>query len=352
MESIYAQSDLGKVVLRKMNLPKPGPKQLLLEAEYSSISPGTEYGLMAGKILPLPQNIGYSMVAKVIETGDGVTGYKAGDIVAATAQHASHMILDEQAVTPVPDGVDLEQAAFFILLHTAMFGVRMTQIQIGEPVAVLGQGIVGLLTVKLAILAGACPVIATARDDKRLEYSKAMGAHYPVNVRESPDELYEVVRSLGNGGIPVVFEAAGSLEPLNSAFKIVGERGRVCLLGVVSTADGGDGLSLEALTSIFDKGVSLIGGYVNAKPFSLKRHDLSRFVQWPPLISEKAERFVSSDIWTSDEDIRVVFNLMKYGALDISMLITHRFNVRQIPEAYDMVWKKDRSMIGGLICWK
>ena len=352
MEALYAQAEYGKVTLQTKDLPAPGPGQLLLEAEYSAISPGTEHTLLSGQILPLPQKIGYSMIARVIDTGQGVKGFKAGDLIAATAEHASHLILDERLATPVPEGIDLEQAAFFNLSHTAMYGIRRTKVQPGESVAVLGQGIIGLLTAQLARIAGACPVIVTARNDGRLEYSKAMGAHHMINVRENPDELYYVVDRLGTGGVSVVFEAAGSREPLDSAFRIVKEQGRVMLLGVVSAADGGGGLSHEALVNLFEKGVTLIGGYVNTKPHSLKRHDLTMEKQWPPVLKEGAERFVSADVWTSDEDIRALLNLIRNGMLDIEPLITHRFSADRIPEAYEMVWKQDRSLIGGLIKWK
>jgi len=352
MEALYAQAEHGKVSLKKKPMPGPGPGQLLLEALYSSMSPGTEYALMSGKILPLPQNIGYSMIARVIGTGEGVADYKVGDTIAATAQHASHLILDERIVTPVPEGTDLKQAAFFNLAHTAMYGIRRTQIQLGEPAAVLGQGIVGLITAQLSRLAGACPVVVTDVDDSRLEYSKAMGAHFAINIKRHPEALFEVAKSLGTGGVPVVFEATGSREPLDSACKIIGDRGRVMLLGVVSSEDGGDGLSQDALVNLFEKGATVIGGYVNSKPFSLKRNDLTIKVEWPPILTDKPERNISSELWSSDEDIRAVFNLIKHGALNIEPLITHRFSADRIPEAYEMVWKKDSALIGGLICWK
>ena len=62
MKAQYAVAEYGKVVMKEKDLPKLGPGQLLLEAEYSFISPGTEYMLMVGEVLPLPQNVGYSMV--------------------------------------------------------------------------------------------------------------------------------------------------------------------------------------------------------------------------------------------------------------------------------------------------
>lgn len=347
MKTQYAVAEYGKVVMQTKELSKPGPGQLLLEAEYSSISPGTENSLMAGKVLPLPQKIGYSMVASVIDVGEGVTDYKTGDLIVATGHHASHLILDEGVVTPAPKGIDMEQAAFFIIAHTSMYGIRRTKLQLGEAAVILGQGMIGALTAQLAKLAGAMPVIVTDIDDKRLEQAKVMGIHHAINTRTHPDELARVIDSLNTGGVPVVFEATGAREPLELAFEIVGEHGRVMILSAVN---GGNMPKFDE--NLFMKGATLIGGYVNSKPFSLKRYDLSMDNKWPPVLVNQPARFISSDAWTSDEDIRVILKLINYGALNIKPLITHRFSADQIPEAYDQVWKKDPSLLGGLICWK
>ena len=348
MKATYAQAEYGKVILKTKELQKPGPGQLLLEAEVSSMSPGTEHSLMAGLVLPLPQCIGYSMVASVVEVGEGVTDFKAGDLVVATGGHASHLILDERICTPAPKDIDKEQAAFFNLAHTALYGVRRANIQLGEPVVVFGQGVVGLLAAQLSRLAGATPLIVTDIDDKRLEYSKEMGAHYAINTKNQPDELKDVIRDLGLGGVPVVIEATGVREPLELAFEIVGERGRVVMLSTV-LKDGG---VPQYDVNLFEKGAVLIGCFVNSKPFSLKRNDLTIKVEWPPVPIDESRRYVSSDIWTSDEDIRVFLSLIKFGSLDIKPLITHRFSVDQIPEAYELVWNKDPGLLGGLIHWK
>jgi threonine dehydrogenase-like Zn-dependent dehydrogenase len=144
-----------------------------------------------------------------------------------------------------------------------------------------------------------------------------------------------------------VLEATGAREPLETAFEIVKENGRVMIL---STVPGGE--VPQITDNLFMKGATLIGGYVNSKPFSLNRHDLTIEEGWPPKLVDKSSRFATSDVWTSDEDIRVILNLIKYGELNIKPLITHRFTPDQIPEAYDLVWNKDPDMLGGLICWK
>jgi threonine dehydrogenase-like Zn-dependent dehydrogenase len=100
------------------------------------------------------------------------------------------------------------------------------------------------------------------------------------------------------------------------------------------------------------KGASLIGTYVNSKPFALRRSDLTIKGAWPPIMDDKLRRYVNSDMWTSDEDIRVFLNLIRYGTINIKPLISHRFTYEQIPEAYEMVWNQDPSLLGGVIKWK
>jgi len=343
----YAVAEEGKVALKEKELPKPGPGELLLEAEYSTMSPGTEKALMAGFIVPLPQNIGYSMAARVIEVGEGVAGFKKGDPVVTTGEHAQYLVMDAMNVTPAPEGIDMEQAAFFNLGHTGMYALRRSNLQLGEPAVVMGQGFVGAITAQIARAAGALPIIVTDLDDGRLERAKEMGVHYAINTKKNPDGLEEIVNGLNRGGVPVVFEATGARQPLEQAFEIVSERGRVVM---ISQVHGDDMPKYDE--NLMMKGASLIGTYVNSKPFALRRADLTIKGSWPPVMDSNLKRYVNSDVWTSDEDIRVFLNLIRYGTINIRPLISHRFSCEQISEAYDMVWNQDPTLIGGVIKWK
>lgn len=348
MKSIYANvAAEGKVVLETGEVGKPGPNELLLEAEFSSMSPGTEGALLAGHILPLPQDIGYSLAASVIDVGNDVTDYKPGDNVVATARHASFQLVDQRLVTPVPEGTDLEQASFFNLAHTALYGIRRAGLQIGEPALVMGQGLVGALTARLARLAGAAPVIVTDVDETRLQIARQLGAHIAINPAKEPEELHRTADDLGLGGIPVIFEATGHLAPLDQAAELVSERGRVIMLSTIH------GENIPDVTErLFIKGAALIGAYINSKPFALHRTDLTIGDVWPPVLAEESKRYKNADCWTSDEDIRSLLRLIRYGSLDVRPLISHRFSVDEIPAAYGLVWKKDPSLLGGVIRWK
>ena len=347
MKTIYAQACPGSVVLQEKELPAPGPGQLLLEAQYSTMSPGTENGLMGEHIVPLPTSIGYSMAAKVIETGEGVTDFKPGDNVVTTGEHAQYLIMDQDNCTPAPKGIDMEQAAFFNLGHTGMYALRRANLQLGEPAIVMGQGFVGAITAQCAKCAGALPIIVTDLDEERLDMARKMGVDFAINPAKEPEKLAEVVKSLDRGGCPVIFEATGSRQPLEQAFELVSERGRVVMISQVH------GESMPNYDdNLMQKGASLIGTYVNSKPFALKRADLVIKGAWPPIMDANLQRYTGTDIWTCDEDIRVFLDLIHYGKLNIQPLITHRFNYTDIPAAYEHVWNLDPSLVGGLIKWK
>jgi len=347
MKTKFAQVELGKVVLKEKELAAPGPGQVLLEAEYSTMSPGTEWALMGEHIVPLPTSIGYSMAAKVIEVGEGVTDLKVGDNVVTTGEHAQYLLMDQYNCTPAPAGIDMEQAAFFNLGHTGMYALRRANLQLGEPAIVMGQGFVGAITAQCARCAGALPIIVTDLDDGRLEVAKKMGVDYAINPSEEPEKLQKVVNSLDRGGCPVIFEATGSRQPLEQAFELVSERGRVVMISQVhgETMPNYD-------DNLMQKGASLIGTYVNSKPFALKRADLVIKGTWPPVMDSNLRRYTGTEVWTCDEDIRVFLNLIFYGKINIAPLISHRFTYEEIPQAYELVWKKDPTLVGGVIKWK
>lgn len=348
MKTMYAEAQPGKVVLKEKEIPAPGPGQVLLKAKYSAMSPGTENGLLGEHIVPLPTSIGYAMAAEVIEVGEGVRDLKVGDHVVTTGEHAQYLIMDELNCTICPENVDLKQAAFWNLGHTGMYALRRSKLQLGEPCAVLGQGFVGAITAQLAKLAGAVPVIVTDLDDGRLEAAKKMGVDMAINSKTDPDGLENAVKALNYGGLPVIFEATGARGPLMQAANLVSERGRVVMISQVHG---------EALPPIDDpimqKGASLIGTYVNSKPFKLRRADLYIDGMWPPVMHRDLNRYNNSDCWSSDEDIQVYLKLIANGRLDITPLISHEFKYTEIPQAYaEYVYPNvNPAMTGGLISW-
>ena len=318
MKTLYACVEYGKVTLKEKELPAPGPGQLLLKANYSTMSPGTEQALMGEHIVPLPTSVGYSMCATVIEVGPEVEEFEVGDVVVTTGEHAQYLIMDALNCTPAPKNVDKAQAAFWNLGHTGLYAVRQADIKMGEPCVVQGQGFVGAMTAQMARLAGACPVIITCHHDNKLEASKAVGGiDYAINTKTDPEGLEKLLAEL-DLEIPVFFEATGQRSALLQAANLVGERGRVIM---ISQVHGQDMPPID--DPLMQKGASLIGTYVNSRPFALRRADLEITGVWPPVLNTKLRRFKSLMGNTVDEDIRVFLNMLAYGRLDITPLISH-----------------------------
>ena len=259
------------------------------------------------------------------------------------------MITPALNCTLCPEGVDLKQAAFWNLGHTGMYALRRSNLQMGEPCAVLGQGFVGAITAQCARLAGACPVIVTDLDDARLEAAVKMGVDVAINSKKEPEGLENAVKALGRDGLPVIFEATGARGPLMQAAELIAERGRLVMISQVH------GQAMPPIDDpIMQKGASLIGTYVNSKPYKLKRADLIINGTWPPVMNDRLNPYQNADVWTSDEDIKVFLNMIKYAKLDITPLISHQFSYQEIPEAYaeNVFPDVNPGMTGGLISWE
>lgn len=335
----------GSLGFKDLPLEDLQPHQVTVRSHFSSISAGTESALMAGYILPLPQIIGYSMAGIVEAVGSDVQHLKVGDAVVSTAAHADIQNIDAANVTLVPEGVSLEQACFFNLAHTALYAIRQAEIQAGQPLLVIGQGLVGQLITMFGQLAGAMPIVVIENNPERLTLAGLSGADVGVAAANASSAIPALLKELGQGGFPAVIEATGLRDPLNNAIQWVGERGKVVMMS--TTADDGDALDTHTLMM---KGASLVGGYVNSKPFGLQRRDLE-IVAWPPSMSTQVKHYQAKDEWSSDEDIKVFLTALKYGRMDLEHLISHRFSWRDIPAAYDLVKQKDRHLIGGVFNW-
>src|SRR5687767_858861 len=97
--------------------------------------------------LDQPMALGYSTAGTIVALGEGLEGFHVGQRVACAgsgyAVHAEYNVVPRNLLTPLPDNVDFESAAFTTLGAIALHGFRLVETQIGENVAVIGMGLVG-----------------------------------------------------------------------------------------------------------------------------------------------------------------------------------------------------------------
>ena len=316
----------GQVELQWMDPPAPQKGQVLLRALNTLISPGTEraFFLKLSNTNPdFPFSPGYSFVGEVIAAGDEVASLQAGDRVVCRAVHQSHALVAAVDCLRVPAPLADEEAAFFALLAIAMQGVRKSRIELGESVAVLGAGVVGILAMRLAQLSGAVPVVGIDLDERRLALAKRLGADEAlVSDDNAPDKLRAL---LGAPGAEVVIELTGAPAAVISAFQLAAPRGRVVLAG--STR----GLTSEVnfYRDVHKKGLHVIGGHESTRP------------QWEN----------SPGYWTPMREYAVCLDLMARDRVQTAPLITQRYNWREFPAAYAQLATWDKEAMGMLIEW-
>ena len=174
---------------------------------------------------PLP--LGYCNVGRIIEMGRGVTGFRIGQRMASNGPHAEIVHVPSTLAAPVPDGVDDECAVFTVLGAIALHGVRLAQPTFGESFAVIGLGVIGLLTVQL-LRGHGCRVVGIDTNADRCELAKTFGCRTIV-VMGGVDPVEAASALAGGRGVDGVLITASATtdEIIHQAAAMCRKRGRI-----------------------------------------------------------------------------------------------------------------------------
>jgi predicted dehydrogenase/threonine dehydrogenase-like Zn-dependent dehydrogenase len=274
--------------------------------------------------LDQPMALGYSSSGTILQTGPGLQGFRAGDRVACAggghAVHAEFAVIPQNLMVLIPDSVNFEQAAFTTLGAIAMQGFRLADVQVGARVAVIGLGLLGLITTGIATAAG-CQVLGVDLDPARLPLAEIMGARKAVP-RETAVEAATAF-SLGRGVDAVLICAdTESNDPVELAGEIARDRARVVAVGAV-------GLEIPRKV-YYAKELSLLV----SRSYGPGRYD--------PAYEEKGLDYPISYVrWTEKRNMESFLDLLAEGKLDVSPLITHRIPIEEGEQAYELITGKD-----------
>ena len=180
---------------------------------------------------PIP--LGYSNVGKVISIGSEVKNYQIGDRIVSNASHAEIVSTQKNLSAKIPDNVSDETASFTVIASIAMHGVRLANVAIGETVAVVGSGLIGLLTIQI-LKANGCNVIAYDFDKEKLILAEKFGAQSFLLNKEGSGENF-ALNQTNNVGVDktIITASTKTSEPIKLASKITRKRGKIILVGVV-----------------------------------------------------------------------------------------------------------------------
>jgi NADPH:quinone reductase len=240
--------------------PEPGPGEILIDVAAVSIEGGDTLNRLGGELAGKPHIVGYQAAGTVAALGAGVDQFAIGDRVVTVGMHGSHA--EKRAVAasfawPVPDTLDLEQAACipvaFGTAHDCLF--EFGRLQPGETALIqAGAGGVGVAAIQMAKQAGA-RVLATASSDERLERLKELGLDDGINYA-STDFVAECRRLTDGRGADVIVDSVGGAT-LQGSLSALAYRGRCVTVGNAGRSIGerldvsGLGMNNQTLTGYF-----------------------------------------------------------------------------------------------------
>jgi predicted dehydrogenase/threonine dehydrogenase-like Zn-dependent dehydrogenase len=292
--------------------------------------------------LDQPMPLGYSTAGTIIALGKNMQGFKVGQRVACAgggyATHAEYNVVPRNLLTPLPKNVDFESAAFTTLGAIALHGFRLAEPQLGENVAVIGLGLLGLLTIQLASAAG-CNVLGIDLDSKRIKLASALGLEAVTRPQaESASQAFTLRHAQGgaaNRGFDTVIICAdtSSNDPVELAGVIARDRAKVVATGAV-------GLNIPRKI-YYEKEIS----FINSRSYGPGRYDQNyeeNGVDYP----------IGYIRWTEGRNFQSVVELLSSRKLKVESLITHRFPIEKGAQAYEVITgKKKEAFLGVLLTY-
>jgi predicted dehydrogenase len=286
--------------------------------------------------------LGYSNAGEVIEVGQGVTEFQVGNRVACAgggyASHAEIVRIPRNLAAKIPSvrslrpEIDFEEAAFTTVGSIGLQGLRLAHLELGETVAVIGLGLIGLLVIQLA-RAGGCTVIGMDIEERRCRLAEQLGCN--ATATDAQQMQATVATGTDGKGVDAVLITAATHgnAPVELAGEIARDRGRVIAVGAV-------GLQIPRKV-YYEKELSV---WVS-RSYGPGRYD--------PEYEEKGRDYPIGYVrWTENRNMQAFLQLLAEGRVNVHDLITHRFPIEQADKAYELIsGKTDQSFVGVVISY-
>lgn len=248
--------------------PKAEQGEVIVGVKYCGIC-GSDLHAYVNGSMPPGIVFGHEVVGTVVETGQGVEGWRLGERVVVQAsgscnecyycRHGQsnlcvHAFERTNGISPgydgglakyvkvryprdmlhrIPDEVSFEDAVLVDTICVALGGIRKSRFQIGDNVVVVGAGAIGLCAVQLLKIGGARHITVVQPSPAKRELALGFGADVAFSPVEEGSNLQgKLVSFYDNIGADVVYECAGTVEAFQSALGLVRSGGQVLLLGV------------------------------------------------------------------------------------------------------------------------
>jgi len=305
------------------------PERTLIRTMYSIVSPGTELAILKGTEgwAPLPYVPGYGSVGSVERPAAG-SDLRKGQLVFTYGKH-SELALDETLCVPVPEGIAPELAAFARIAAVSMTAIRVSEIEVGDDVAVFGAGLVGNFAAQLAAAQGAAVTVFDPASERR---KLAVACGIPHALDPGADNAAAIDEITGGKKYGTVIDATGISKVIEGAMKVAGKKGELILLGSPRGAYQADLTAFLNFTHLCPNNITVKGAHewryhVHADPDCIYKHSLER-------------------------NVGVIFRMMATGSLAVRPLLTNLVSPAAAQEVYDGLKDDKDKYLGVVFDWR
>lgn len=369
MLQIIQYQKTGEITIEDIPDIKCAPGGILVQNHYSLISAGTErtsvetaQASMIGKAKSRPdlvkqvidnvkrdgliatyekvmnrldnyKELGYSSAGIVLESN--AEEFRPGDRVACagTAYHSELVFIPKNLAVKVPNEIELDHAAFTTLASIALQGVRQSEVKLGENVAVIGLGLVGLITVQL-LKANGCKVIGLEINEKNFGLAKELGCDEVIILdHNSSSKVESFTNGYGTDSI-LIAASTKSNDPVEYALKFARKKSKIVIVGVI-------GMNIPR-AGFYEKELDI----TISCSYGPGRYDYN--------YEQKGNDYPIGYVrWTEKRNMEAILQLLGQKRIDFSRLISHKIPIEDGLKAYDLITDKVKEpYLGVLIEYK
>jgi predicted dehydrogenase/threonine dehydrogenase-like Zn-dependent dehydrogenase len=363
MKQVIQHLKSGAIAVEEVPSPSLRAPGVLVATACSVISPGTERAAvelgrssLLGKALRRPDQVrkvleslrrdglsatfgkvrqrldasramGYSCAGVVLESRecDLPAGARVACAGTDAATHAEINFAPRNLCAEIPRGVGFEEAAFGALGGIAMHAAHLSGAQVGEDVAVVGLGALGLLTLQTLAAAGCRAHGFDLRED-RLALARELGAaHAALADASQLSEIRHMWRRAHGFDRVFITAASADAAPVEWAVEAARDRGTIVVVGDVRTHFPRSACYAKELTIVY------------ARSYGPGRYD--------PLYEERGVEYPRGQVpFNIRRNLAAFLNLVARGSVNVSRLITHRLPVAEAARAYEIVSGAEPSL--------
>jgi 2-desacetyl-2-hydroxyethyl bacteriochlorophyllide A dehydrogenase len=246
--------------------PRPANDEILVRVAACGIC-GSDLDIIEGtrpmEVTAYPVVLGHEFAGEVFELGREVRGLRPGQKVAVdtivrcqTCPHcalgwgchcengfnqlgctmpggmAEYVAVPRHQLYPLPDRLDLAEAALAEPASCAAHGVSKAEIRPGDSVAVVGAGAIGALALQIARLFSPAHLISVDIDPRKAKLARKLGASHTVEALSEDEVVAQIMEITQGRGVQAVIECTGSLSPIQQSFRYVATKGKIVVIGV------------------------------------------------------------------------------------------------------------------------